>query len=226
MPQTQKHPEIRMTPVDNLIPYARNARTHSEEQVAQIAADLSAVGVDEFFFCLENDCYVVDQMGNVYRVCREQMSKSGRQIRRYEIRKMQGSVDVYGYRVYRMTVDGVKKHVKGHRLVLSAWCCARDGLVVNHKNGNKLDNCLENLEWLTVAQNNSHAIDAGLLNPRLGGRKNRKLLLADFVSIYIMHVHCGFSRANLARSNRVCRQVIDQVIQRVKNVLGVVHAAA
>ena len=44
MPQTQKHPEIRMTPVDNLIPYARNARTHSDEQVAQIAASISEFG--------------------------------------------------------------------------------------------------------------------------------------------------------------------------------------
>ena len=43
MPQIQKHPEFRMTPVDNLIPYARNARTHSDEQVAQIAASISAV---------------------------------------------------------------------------------------------------------------------------------------------------------------------------------------
>jgi DNA modification methylase len=44
MPQIQKHPEIRMTPVDNLIPYARNARTHSDEQVAQIAASISEFG--------------------------------------------------------------------------------------------------------------------------------------------------------------------------------------
>ena len=44
MPQIQKHPEIRMTPVDNLIPYARNARTHSDEQVAQIAASIFEFG--------------------------------------------------------------------------------------------------------------------------------------------------------------------------------------
>jgi DNA modification methylase len=44
MPQTQKHPEIRMTPLDKLIPYARNARTHSDEQVAQIAASISEFG--------------------------------------------------------------------------------------------------------------------------------------------------------------------------------------
>jgi len=44
MSQTQTRPEIRMTSVDNLIPYARNARTHSDEQVAQIAASIAEFG--------------------------------------------------------------------------------------------------------------------------------------------------------------------------------------
>ena len=44
MSQAQIRPEIRITPVDNLIPYARNARTHSEEQVAQIAASIAEFG--------------------------------------------------------------------------------------------------------------------------------------------------------------------------------------
>ena len=219
-------PEIHMVSVDALIPYARNARTHTDEQVAQIVADLASIGVNEFRFCLENDCYAVDRNGDMFRVCREQYSKSGRLIRRYETLKLKGSIDAYGYRVYRMRVDGEKKHVKGHRLVMNAWCGLRAGMVVNHCNGDKSDNRLENLEWVTVAQNNAHAIRTGLFNPRLGGRKNRKLFTADFMSIYILHVHCGFSRASLARSNRVCREVIDDVIQCVKNVLGVVHAAA
>ena len=44
MSNSQIRPEVRMTSVDNLIPYARNARTHSEEQVAQIAASISEFG--------------------------------------------------------------------------------------------------------------------------------------------------------------------------------------
>ena len=38
------HPEIRMVPVDALVPYARNARTHSDAQVAQIAASITEFG--------------------------------------------------------------------------------------------------------------------------------------------------------------------------------------
>ena len=37
-------PEIRMVAVDALVPYARNARTHSDAQVAQIAASIVEFG--------------------------------------------------------------------------------------------------------------------------------------------------------------------------------------
>jgi ParB-like chromosome segregation protein Spo0J len=35
---------IQLWPLDRLIPYARNARTHSDEQVAQIAASIREFG--------------------------------------------------------------------------------------------------------------------------------------------------------------------------------------
>lgn len=36
--------EIVVQPIDKLIPYARNARTHSDQQVAQIAASIREFG--------------------------------------------------------------------------------------------------------------------------------------------------------------------------------------
>ena len=40
----EKTTQYYLADVDSLIPYARNARTHSEEQVAQIAASIREFG--------------------------------------------------------------------------------------------------------------------------------------------------------------------------------------
>ena len=37
-------PDLSFIPIDRLIPYARNSRTHSEEQVAQIAGSIREFG--------------------------------------------------------------------------------------------------------------------------------------------------------------------------------------
>lgn len=48
-----------------------------------------------------------------------------------------------------------------HRLVSAAFLEAdyKPGLVVNHKDGNKHNNCVDNLEWVTQAENEQHSYD-------------------------------------------------------------------
>lgn len=43
-PKEKPAPQITMKPIDALIPYARNARTHSDAQVARIAASIKEFG--------------------------------------------------------------------------------------------------------------------------------------------------------------------------------------
>ncbi len=53
-----------------------------------------------------------------------------------------------------------------HRLMGDTYLENPDGKrTINHKNGNKQDNRLENLEWMTHGENNKHAYDTGLNNP-------------------------------------------------------------
>lgn len=55
------------------------------------------------------------------------------------------------------------KAYKIHRLVALAFVDNDDDKnVVNHKDGNKFNNCDNNLEWVTIAENTKHGYDNGL----------------------------------------------------------------
>ncbi len=70
-----------------------------------------------------------------------------------------------GYLSYILKNSGKMKSPKVHRMVALAFIPNDDPenkKVVNHINGNKLDNRVENLEWCSFADNAKHAIDNGL----------------------------------------------------------------
>lgn len=69
-----------------------------------------------------------------------------------------GGVNEKGYRYVTMYWAGRKTTVKVHRLVMIAFVGqpTHGKTEVNHKNGVKLDNRLENLEWSSHKQNMRH----------------------------------------------------------------------
>jgi len=76
---------------------------------------------------------------------------------------LKSRIDTVGYLQVRLYLNGVRKVGVIHRLVAEAFIANPEGKrAVNHKNGNKLDNDVSNLEWVTYSENLIHAWENGL----------------------------------------------------------------
>jgi len=111
------------------------------------------------------DYFKISNFGNVYskrtgRILKQTISKSG---------YLQVSTKIGGR-------NGKNHCFRVHRLVAKAFIINHDNKIeVNHIDLNKLNNCVDNLEWVTPKENIKHAIDNGVhFTPR-----NRKLSESD-----------------------------------------------
>ncbi|HFJ9368546.1 TPA: NUMOD4 motif-containing HNH endonuclease [Bacillus cereus] len=84
-----------------------------------------------------------------------------------------------GYKVIRLCHESKTKKYLIHRLVALAFIPNLENKEqVNHKDGNKENNCIDNLEWMTRSENIQHAFDLGL-KPLNEGEKHHKAKLTE-----------------------------------------------
>ena len=80
-------------------------------------------------------------------------------------------INKYGYETVCLFKNGFRKYPQVHRLVAIAYLKEKDisKNQVNHIDGNKLNNNLENLEWVTGSENQKHSYQNGLQKKKFGG---------------------------------------------------------
>lgn len=121
-----------------------------------------------------------------------------------------------GYRYIRL-YNKYEQFYYIHQLVAEAFCekpITDLRLTVNHKNGRKLDNRANNLEWVTFSQNLKHAYDNDLKPlPKTTRKVHCVELNKDFSSPYkaalylIQTEHLTAKYRGIANNiNRVCKK--------------------
>lgn len=85
-----------------------------------------------------------------------------------------------GYETITLTKNGKQKQYLVHRIVAETFLYKENGKTeVNHINGNKKDNRLNNLEWVTKGENLKHAYNHSLRKAQatgLYGSNNKKAI--------------------------------------------------
>lgn len=90
----------------------------------------------------------------------------------YPEKILKGYLTVYGYRAYKVWSPKGMVAIFGHRLVAYAFLPQKkDKPFINHKNSNRDDNRVENLEWCNHTENMFHSISNKNKN-HASGQKN------------------------------------------------------
>lgn len=103
--------------------------------------------------------YEVDQFGRVYSVDRIiSVNDNGRRYSKpLQAKQMKQSMHSKGYKIVSLTKDGKTKNLFVHRIVAEAFIPNEEELpMVNHKDEDKTNNFVENLEWCTALYNNTY----------------------------------------------------------------------
>lgn len=126
---------------------------------------------------------------------------------------MKGSVDKAGYCfITTRLAKGVSSNRYRHRLVAEAFLPNPENLPqVNHKDGDKSNNCVTNLEWCSPRENTKHAIEKGLRRNFGEGHGCAVLSELDVKEALLLHSH-GFSVKYIANWLSVSRGIICKIV--------------
>ena len=129
---------------------------------------------------------------------------------------IKGEITSGGYCRVHISHKGVQYKFLVHRLVAEAFILNPKRLPeVNHIDGNKQNNSVDNLEWCTRSQNTSHAFKTGLRNYNGCKNPNSKLTQSDVETIrriYVRGKHCENNSYGLAKRYNVSPKTIQNVV--------------
>ena len=123
-----------------------------------------------------------------------------------------------GYYSIGLRKDGKRFKAKIHRLIAQAFIPNPENKpFVNHIDGNKQNNCIENLEWVTGSENVRHAWQIGLNKSQKGSKHHNAKLTDEDVKFIRENYNPNdseFSARKLAKKFGVIHSTILNVLHK------------
>lgn len=118
-----------------------------------------------------------------------------------------------GYLKVHYTHNGKIIYAQAHRLVWQYYYGnIADGMQINHKDGNKINNHPANLEVVTPRGNVAHAIATGLVRVNGADNGNARLSDADVVEIRRLYA-AGQSQATIAAQFGIRQNYVSKLVR-------------
>lgn len=151
--------------------------------------------------------YEVSNMGRVRRAAPGRNSSVGK------ILKPKCSNGTRGYHMVNLSVGGVQYARSVHKLVARTFMgMPPEGKEINHIDGDKANNSLSNLEYVTKCENMRHALRLGLRNlPKGSDCYIAKLTEEKVQEMYRLHLS-GISCDRLAKMYGVAQSSVYRAI--------------
>lgn len=157
--------------------------------------------------------YEVSNFGRVRSKEAEVRQRYGTRTRRSRMKKI--ITNENGYCTVNLFKDNKIKIHKCHRLLMTAFVPNPEKKrVINHKDGDKQNNHISNLEWSTHKENSIHAVQNGLAASLKGEDcHNTFLTNRDIYEIRLLHYN-GIRYSTLAKVFGMHEKNISQIVNR------------
>lgn len=164
--------------------------------------------------------YQVSNFGNVKRLEYQRYNKMTKTYSKYKEHNLKLLLNNNGYKIVNLCKNGITKLTLVHRLVAQAFIKNTNNYnCINHIDGNKTNNNIENLEWCTYKENIQHAYRTGL------NKKSKEVnqyslngeYLSTYKSTYKASYATGINQSNIYMCCVGKRKTAGKYIWKFKN---------
>lgn len=157
--------------------------------------------------------YQVSSYGNVKSLDRNIVRKDGKIYRCYSRILIPFQGHTCNYLTVQLSKNNITQKYMIHRLVAYMFLglLPDSSLEVNHKDGNRHNNCVDNLEIITHQENINHSVAMNLKHDYGEQSTNAKLTNKDAAMIRQMWYN-GVKQVELAEMYRVSKQAINRLV--------------